>query len=80
MANGCQGTACAARAHGKYHFMTENGPCMRTVNIIIVKESPIPGFGIEEMGRGRACERSVSGAENGAERAKTRVERSGAER
>ena len=25
----------------------------------------------------RACERSVSGAENGAERAKTRVERSG---
>ena len=28
----------------------------------------------------RACERSVSGAENGAERAKTRVERSGAER
>jgi len=23
-------------AHGKYHWTTANGPCMRTVNIIIV--------------------------------------------
>ena len=38
MANNYQGTACA---HGQYHFMAENWPCVRTVNIIIVLENQI---------------------------------------
>jgi len=30
-------------AHGKYHCTTANGPCVRTVNIIIVYRDPLQG-------------------------------------